>query len=257
MLQIVILMLMGILVGIISAILGLGGGVFIVPALTAFFHLPMREAVGASLVCIIATSAGVAATSTPTNKADVPLALRLEIATTAGAVVGSTLAGILPGNVLSVLFSIVVFASAIYLLVKPQSPDGEEDLENYKPRHWGEGLSVASLAGAISGLVGVGGGFIKVPVMYALMDVPLRVATATSAFMVGITAAASVFVYYTRGDIYPMVAVPTALGVFVGAMVGVHVAHRLRVSWIRIALMLLLVFVGVKMLLGGLGIHVL
>ena len=105
------------------------------------------------------------------------------------------------------------------------------------------------MAGMISGLLGVGGGFIKVPVMYGVMEVPLGIATATSNFMVGITAAASVFVYYGRGDIHPLVVVPTALGVFIGAMLGVYVLSRLRVTWLRTALIGLLVLMGGQMLI--------
>ena len=123
---------------------------------------------------------------------------------------------------------------------------------DYRPRHWPAGLSVASLAGMVSGLLGVGGGFIKVPVIYAVMDVPLGVATATSNFMVGITAAASVFVYYGRGDIHPLVVIPTALGVFLGAMLGVFTLSRLRVAWVRTALVGLLLLMGVQMLIHGL-----
>jgi len=100
----------------------------------------------------------------------------------------------------------------------------------------------------------VGGGFIKVPIMYALMNVPLGVATATSNFMVGITAAASVFVYYGRGDIYPMVVVPTAVGVFLGAVSAVYALGRMRAAWVREVLVGLLVLLGAYMLATGLNL---
>jgi uncharacterized membrane protein YfcA len=103
-------------------------------------------------------------------------------------------------------------------------------------------------------LLGVGGGFLKVPVMYAVMEVPLGVATATSNFMIGITAAASVFVYYGRGDIFPSVVVPTALGVFAGAMLGAFVLSRVRASWLRTGLIGLLFLMGAQMLIEGLNI---
>ena len=158
---------------------------------------------------------------------------------------------------MSILFALVVFLTAAYLLYKAlhqRNNSVPERLfsQNYHPRHWPAGLSVASLAGMVSGLLGVGGGFIKVPVMYAVMDVPLGVATATSNFMVGITAAASVFVYYGRGDIHPLVVIPTALGVFLGAMLGVFTLSRLRVAWVRTALVGLLLLMGVQMLIHGL-----
>jgi uncharacterized membrane protein YfcA len=251
------LLLVGTLAGILGAIMGLGGGIFLVPLLTLLFDLPIRIAVGTSLVGVIATSAGVAAFAPRGRGGDVGLALRLEMATTAGAIVGGLLAGEFHPKVLSILFAGVVFFTAAYTGYKGrrQAASPAPDLlfhQDYRPRHWPLGLCGSGLAGMISGLLGVGGGFIKVPIMYAIMDIPLGVATATSNFMVGITAAASVFVYYGRGDVYPLVVVPTALGVFLGAMVGVYVLPRLRASWVREALVVLLVVMGVYMLIKGL-----
>ncbi|MFN2182763.1 MAG: sulfite exporter TauE/SafE family protein [Anaerolineae bacterium] len=247
----------GVVAGILGALLGLGGGIFLVPALTLFFHLPIHAAVGTSLVGVIATSAGVAAIAPRGRGADVPLALRLEVLTAAGAIGGGLLAGVISTQVLSVLFALVVFFTAGYLMYKARHRANANVPErmfytNYELHHWPTGMAVSSLAGMISGLLGVGGGFIKVPVIYAIMGAPLGVATATSNFMVGITAAASVFVYYGRGDIHPLVVIPTALGVFAGAMVGVYVLPRLRVAWIRLGLVGLLVVMGVQMLVRGL-----
>jgi uncharacterized membrane protein YfcA len=247
----------GLVAGALGALLGLGGGIFLVPALTLLFGLPMRVAVGTSLVGVITTSAGVAAVARRGRGADVGLALRLEVVTAGGAIAGGWLAGRVSTQVLNILFAGVVFSTAAYILYKAWDRRNNQIPErlysqDYHPRHWPAGLSVASLAGMVSGLLGVGGGFIKVPVMYAVMDVPLGVATATSNFMVGITAAASVFVYYGRGDIHPLVVIPTALGVFAGAMLGVYVLSRLRVAWVRIALVGLLLLMGVQMLIHGL-----
>jgi hypothetical protein len=247
----------GVVAGILGALLGLGGGIFLVPALTLLFHLPIPVAVGTSLVGVIATSAGVAAIAPRGRGADVSLALRLEVLTAAGAIAGGLLAGVVSAQVLSVLFTLVVFFTAGYLFLKVRhgpSTGAPEKLfsSDYQLHHWPAGLAVSSLAGMVSGLLGVGGGFIKVPVMYAIMDAPLGVATATSNFMVGITAAASVFVYYGRGDIHPLLVIPTALGVFSGAMLGVYILPRLRVAWLRLALIMLLVVMGAQMLWQGL-----
>jgi uncharacterized membrane protein YfcA len=247
----------GVVAGVLGALLGLGGGIFLVPALTLLFHLPIPAAVGTSLVGVIATSAGVAAIAPRGRGADVSLALRLEVLTAAGAMAGGLLAGVVSAQVLSVLFALVVFVTAGYFLFKVRrgtDADVPEQLfsSRYHLHHWPAGLAVSSLAGMISGLLGVGGGFIKVPVMYAIMGAPLGVATATSNFMVGITAAASVFVYYGRGDIHPLVVIPTALGVFAGAMLGVYILPRLRVAWLRLGLIGLLVVMGIQMLLRGL-----
>jgi len=238
--------------------MGLGGGVLLVPLLTLFFHVPIRIAVGTSLVAVIATSAGVAAFAPRGRGGDVGLALRLEMVTTAGAIAGSLLAGAVSGRVLSFLFTGIVFVTAAYTLYKSRHRQGSPDQEllfhpDYHPRNWPLGLSGAGVAGVVSGLLGVGGGFIKVPVMYAVMEVPLGIATATSNFMVGITAAASVFVYYGRGDIHPMVVVPTAVGVFFGATVAVYILPRLRSAWVRRVLVGLLITLGAYMLVNALS----
>lgn len=246
----------GLATGILGALLGLGGGIFLVPALTLIFHLPIRISVGTSLVGVIATSAGVASIAPRGRGADVALALRLEVFTAAGAIAGGIIAGSVSPDTLHVLFAMIVFLTAAYILYKALHPGGmlPERLfrKGYQVHHWPAGVTVSTFAGMTSGLMGVGGGFIKVPVMHTIMGVPLGTATATSNFMVGITASASIFVYYGRGDIYPLIAVPTAIGVFAGAMVGVYILPRIRVAWLRFALIGLLILIGVRMLWQGL-----
>ena len=247
----------GLLAGILGALLGLGGGIFLVPALTLLFHLPIRIAVGTSLVGVIATSAGVAAVAPRGRGADVSLALRLEVATAAGAIAGGLIAGRVSPQVLSILFALVVFFTATYMLYKArrQVDSGVPERlfhRDYRPRHWPAGLAVSFLAGMISGLLGVGGGFIKVPVIYAIMGTALGVAAASINFMVGITAASSIFVYYGRRVIPPMVLIPTVLGFYTGAMVGVYILPRLRVAWLQLVLVGLLILMGIQMLLRGL-----
>ncbi|NPA90651.1 MAG: sulfite exporter TauE/SafE family protein [Chloroflexi bacterium] len=249
------LFLTGLLAGMLGALLGLGGGIFLVPALTLVFHLSIRAAVGTSLVGVIATSAGVAAMMPPGRGADISLALRLEVATTAGAITGGLLAGYVSARTLGVLFALAVFFTAGYTLYKARRPSAFSETlfaRHYQVHHWPFGLAMSFLAGMASGLLGVGGGFIKVPIMYAIMGVPLGVATATSNFMVGITAAASVFVYYGRGDVHPLVVIPTALGIFSGAMLGVRLMSRLRVAWLRTALVVLMIIIGIQMLVHSL-----
>lgn len=250
----------GVTAGLLGALLGLGGGIFLVPALTLLFDLPVRVAVGVSLIGVIATSAGVASVSQPGRGADVRLALRLEIATTTGALAGSLLAGVLSEQVLALIFAGVVIATAIYMLTKMRQrtgPASEEAIEklystDYRINRWPAGLGMSSIAGMLSGLSGIGGGFIKVPVMHSMMDVPLGVATATSNFMVGITAAASALVYFARGDVYPLVAVPTAIGVFIGAVSGARLAVRLRAGLLRRLLVVLLLLIAAQMAYRGL-----
>jgi len=253
------LVLVGLAAGVMGALLGLGGGIFLVPALSILFGLPIRAAVGVSLVGVIATSAGVAASARPGGGADTGLAMRLELATTTGALAASLAAGILSPRVLSLLFAGIVLATAAYTYRKSRRPrptitDATVEAlfrADYRPTHWPAGLMMSSLAGVLSGLTGTGGGFIKVPVMYSIMDVPLGVATATSNFMVGVTAAASATVYYARGDIRPLVAVPTALGVFAGAVFGARLARRLPVDTLRRLLIGILIFVAAQMIWKG------
>jgi uncharacterized membrane protein YfcA len=240
---------------------GVGGGIFLVPALTMLFHLPIRTAVGTSLVGVIATSAAVVAVESPGQGADITLALRLEVATAAGAIMGGLLAHWVTATSLYLLFALVVFLTAGYTVYKgfkvhSQGNKSASELlftQNYLPRRWALGLSMAYLAGMVSGLLGVGGGFIKVPVMDAVMGVPLGVAAATSNFMVGITAAASFFVYYNQGDIYPFLILPTCLGVLLGAMLGIRLMPHLRAAWLRLVLVALMIVMGIRMVLQGLG----
>ena len=245
----------GLLTGGLSALLGIGGGIFLVPLLTLLFKLPIRTAIGTSLVGIIATSAGVAAFSSHEYRGDLSLALRLEVATTAGALAGSLLSGWVNEKFLELLFAGVTFFTAAYMLIKARRNRTEQNQENnsmfrrdYHPQHWLSGLSMAGLAGALSGLLGVSGGFIKVPTMYSIMDVPLGIATATSSIMVGITAAASVFIYYARGDIHPLVVIPVAVGDFLGASIGYQLLPNLKVAWLRTAMVALLTILGIQML---------
>lgn len=261
------LLVVGMVTGTLSALLGLGGGILLVPALTLIFHLPIRIAVGTSLVGIIATSAGVAVMEQKGGRGDIRLALRLEVATIAGAVLGSLLAGFVSEKLIGVVFAFVAFSTAAYMIYKsrhskhlgiPNNAGEQTDSEilfsqEYQPKHWLAGLSMAGVAGALSGLLGVSGGFIKVPVMYSIMKVPLGIATITSSIMVGITAAASFFIYYLRGDIHPFVAIPVALGVFTGALLGRSLVPYAKVTWLRAGLVGLLVLLCGQMLIKAIG----
>ncbi|NLE77182.1 MAG: sulfite exporter TauE/SafE family protein [Chloroflexi bacterium] len=253
------LMAVGAVAGVLGALLGIGGGIFLVPALTILFDIPIRAAVGASLMGVITTSAGVAWLAHGKRGADISLALRLELATTSGAIAGGLVAGLIQPKALFFVFAFMAIALAVFTAYRARRQVGASDQEllyrtDYTPRAWPAGLSFSFVAGSLSGLLGVGGGFIQVPVMYSMMGIPLGIATATSNFTVGITGAASFFVYLGRGDIYPLVAVPTAIGVFIGALSGAKIAPRLRASWLRTALILLLFFMGAQMLWKGLGL---
>jgi uncharacterized membrane protein YfcA len=249
--------------------LGLGGGLFLVPALSLLFHIDLHLAIGTSLIGVIATSAGVASVSSQNRMNDVPLALNLELGTTAGAITGSLIAGKLSPQFLSIMFGVFVLLMAVYTVYKGMAARRSRMREaqvrqlrdelftgRYKVKHWGVGVLMSYLAGNVSGLSGVGGGFIKVPIMYSVMGVPLGVATATSNFMVGITAAASVFVYYSQGYIAPLIAVPTAFGVFGGAILGAKLYQKIDVRFLRGILVGVLFYISLQMIWKGIKVYV-
>lgn len=243
---------LGLGAGFVGSIVGIGGGVFIVPGLLILFGLPLRQAVAASLVGVVATSAGSAAVYLGEGRVDLPLALRLEVMAVAGAVGGGLAAAWIPPHVLYLLFAAVVLYAALAMfrggVQGPSSVSGPAEV-----RHMGIGMTASAGAGMASGLLGIGGGFAKVPIMHAIMGIPLGVAAATSAFMVGLTASASAWIYWMRGDLVLAYAAPVALGVLAGSAIGARVSDRVPTLWIRIALTGILLYVAFEMAWRALG----
>lgn len=264
--------------GAFGSLLGLGGGVLIVPLLTLGFGLDLRTAVGVSLVSVIMTSSAAAGVYLERHVANLRLGMTLELFTAMGALVGGLVAFLIDERTLSLLFAALLAYVAV-TMARPRpaarpgdraaagSPPGPEDdapphartmLESlsgddYKVRNVGRGMVGATGAGVVSALLGVGGGIIKVPLMHLGMGVPMRVATATSNLMIGITAAASAVIYLFRGEIDPYVAGPTAIGVFLGATAGSRLAHRVDLRWLRVLFVVVLGYTAVQMLLRGIG----
>lgn len=258
----------GVGVGLLGALLGLGGGVLIVPLLTFGFGEPLARAIGTSLVAVVATSAGAAVDNVRTGRADVRLGLTLEIGTVLGAAVGGLLAGLLAERVLAGLFAGLMAYVALSLLrgsfapagdpdaaepVDPMAPDGAA-APAYRTRRLPLALGGSLGAGAVSALLGVGGGIVKVPLMRLVMGVPMHIATATSNFMIGVTAAAGAYAYLFRGEVEPMVAAPLALGVLSGAAAGARIAPRVKVRWLTILFVLVAAWVAVEMGLRAAGV---
>jgi len=257
-----LLVVLGFVAGLLGALTGIGGGVLLTPILALYFGIPIREAIGTSLVAVITTSAASSSVHLQRHTTDIRLGMTLELATALGAAVMAYLVGYFNRDVLEGLFAAFLLYSSITILskggkVKPEddsSPavNGEMVIPPYQPQRYPLGLSASLVAGGLSGLLGIGGGPIKVPVMFIFMNVPLMVATATSNFMIGVTAAASAIVYYRRGDIVVQVAAPLAVGVFVGSLLGARLAPRIHT---RIVVYLL---VGVMFYLAGhLAFHLL
>ena len=261
------------LAGLIGSLVGLGGGVFIVPILTLAFGLPIQVAVGASIVSVIATSSGAAAAYVRDRVTNLRAGMFLEIATTVGAISGAFLAVIAPAGLLFLVFGVVLALSAAPLIMQL----GEELPRGVKNDAWARRLSLAGSypdhvlgrevkyevtrvplgfammygAGLISGLLGIGSGAFKVLAMDTAMRLPLKVSTTTSNFMIGVTAAASAGIYVQRGDIHPLVAAPVALGVLAGATIGARTLARLSNTTIRKIFVPLIALIAIQMLVRG------
>jgi uncharacterized membrane protein YfcA len=262
--------------GVFGALLGLGGGIIIVPALTLLVGLPIRYAIGASIVSVIATSSGAAATYVRGGIANLRIAIALEVATTLGAVSGAFIAGHVSVRVLYIVFGLLLGYSAIALLGRVQIElpgDVPFDALARRLRFHGDyhdrvlrrrvpytatavvpGGLMMYVAGLMSGLLGIGSGLFKVLALDVIMRLPMKVSTATSNLMIGVTAAASAGVYFSRGDIHPLIAAPVALGVLAGAWGGTHVMQRLRNTTLRKLFVPVLAVISIAMILRGLGV---
>ena len=262
-----------VLAGLIGAIFGLGGGIIIIPSLTLLFGYPMQLAIGASLIAVIASSTGAATHYVEQGLTNIRLAMVLEVATTLGAVIGALIAVYLNQAVLAFAFALILIYAAYYMLTKPESvctyppgPCGPLDLScsyvdkaegkeiEYGVKQLGKGMAASAGAGGISGLLGVGGGIIKVPVMNLWMGVPMRAACATSNFMIGVTALAGAIVHYGYGDVVPVLAAVVAVGVFAGASIGTRLADRLCGPNLKKTFAVILGFVSLLMLLKAVGL---
>jgi uncharacterized membrane protein YfcA len=266
--------------GLLGALLGLGGGVFVVPALILAFGLPHLTAVGTSNVAVVATSTAGASSYVHSRLTNIRVALLLLVPTTITALFSSLVASLLPTEVLSILFAVVLVYTAFSMLRgrRTATPtfdpadksDGasprmdldaayydlaSDKVETYRPRRPGLGAAISSLAGIIAGLLGVGGGIVQMPVMNLLMAIPIKAATGTSNFMVGITATSAAFVRYAHGDIDPRIAVPVALFVFVGARAGAWLVPRLPSARLRKIFAFVALAIAALMLMQGLGIY--
>jgi uncharacterized membrane protein YfcA len=260
--------------GVFGSLLGLGGGVLIVPLLTLGFGLPLRDAVGVSLVCVIMTSSAAAGVYLERHVANLRLGMTLELFTALGALVGGSMAFLLDERLMTLLFAgLLVYvavtmaragtvpaAAVAELDVAPVTDDpGSRTMldrlsgDGYRVRNLGRGVVGATGAGVTSALLGIGGGIVKVPLMHLAMGVPLRVATATSNLMIGITAAAGTVIYVIHGGIDPYVAGPTAIGVFLGASAGSRLSHRVDLRLLRLLFVIVLGYTAVQMLLRVAG----
>ena len=264
----------GVAAGVFGSLLGLGGGILIVPFLTLVFGFPLLEAVGVSLVCVIMTSGAAAGVYLERRVANLRLGMTLELFTAIGALFGGLIAFLLPERLLEFVFALLLAYTALTMARRRDASEAPADdttsaateiasgdrafLDTlsgpgYRVHHLGFGVIGSVVAGIASALLGIGGGLVKVPVMHVIMGVPLRVATATSNLMIGITASASAIIYLIRGSIDPYAAAPTAIGVFIGASIGSRTAHRIPLRVLRGLFVAILLYTAWQMLQRALG----
>ncbi len=264
------------LAGVVGALAGVGGGILVVPALTMLFGVDIRLAIGASIVSVIATSSGAAAAYVRDGITDMRVGMFLELATTTGAVAGALLAASVAPAALFVLLGLVLLFSAAQQALRlgeelpPVAeatslaarmrlvgayPDARLGRDvPYAAQRVPLGFAMMAGAGVVSGLLGIGSGALKVLAMDGAMRLPMKVSSATSNFMIGVTAAASAGIYLGRGDVDPTLAAPVALGVLAGATAGARVLPRLSNRAVRLVFLPVLLAVGIQTLLRGFGV---
>ena len=281
MVEILQFMLIAVLAGFLGSLVGLGGGIIITPALTILFGFDIKYAIGASIVAVIATSSGSAIAFVKDHVSNMRVGMFLEVFTTAGGVVGALMAGVFSSKLLYIFFSLILLNSFYGMLKKTglitKLKKEEEKVENdkyadkyklnstYYDKATGEtvkynvtnvpqGSLVMFGAGFASGLLGIGSGAFKVVALDTYMKLPIKVSTATSNFMMGVTATASALIYFFNGTINPVVAAPIAIGTLIGSRTGAKVMQRLDAKYIRYIFLPILLFTIINMLLKGLGV---
>jgi uncharacterized membrane protein YfcA len=259
--------------GLLGSLVGVGGGIIVVPALTLLLGVSIQKAIAASIISVIATSSGAAASYVSERIANMRLGMLLEVATVLGALSGAFLADYISGRGLFLTFAVVLFYT-VYSMVKPKGPQAAVAVPDpladrlrlhgsffdrslgrevaYRISRSKLGLGVSYFAGVASGLLGIGGGVLKVPVMNVAMGMPIKACTATSNFMIGVTAATSAAVYLMRGEVLPFVAAPVAVGVLLGAKTGARLLGGMKSGLIRYVFIAVLTVSAAQMLVKAL-----
>lgn len=281
MIEIIQFMLIAVLAGFLGSLVGLGGGIIITPALTILFGIDIKYAIGASIIAVIATSSGSAIAFVKDHVSNMRVGMLLEVFTTAGGVVGALMAGIFSSKLLYIFFSLILLNSFYGMLKKTglitKVKKEEEKVVNdkyadryklnstyydkatgktvaYNVTNVPQGSLVMFGAGFASGLLGIGSGAFKVVALDSYMKLPIKVSTATSNFMMGVTATASALIYFFNGTINPAIAAPIAIGTLIGSRTGAKVMQRLDAKYIRYIFLPILLFTIVNMFLKGIGV---
>ena len=272
---IILIFVVSIFAGIFGSIVGLGGGVVVIPVLTILLGVDIHFAIGASIVAIIGTSSGAASTYVKDRVTNLRVGMFLELASASGAIVGAAVAAYTNSPLLELVFGVILLITVIPTLMKigediPKSPElkglskrlglrgayTETDgrLIEYNATRPVSGLAGTAAAGVLSGLLGIGGGGFKVISMDLAMKLPMKVSTTTSNFMIGVTAASSAGIYFARGDVNPLIVAPVALGILIGAAIGARILLKSRNPTIRKAFALVLAVAAAQMILTAIGV---
>lgn len=260
---------------IVGSMLGLGGGVFLVPLFTLFFGVDQKLAIGASAIAVVTNSVVGSSVHLRSRFTNLRLAMLLQVPTATGATIGALIGASAPERIVNALFGAVLTYAAISMALQrqakvthdPDEPDpwqiGAEYVDpatkstiRYVPQRIRLGLGVSGIAGVISGMLGVGGGVIQVPAMNLLMRVPVKAAAGTSAFMVGITSVATASVYYSRDKIDPTIVVPAVIGIFIGSQAGSRLTRRVRAHRLVLLFVVVLLYLGGSLLLKSVGVDI-
>jgi uncharacterized protein len=263
--------------GAFGAMLGLGGGTLLVPILTMFFGVHLHFAMGASLVSVIATSSGAAAGFLWLGLSNIRVGLFFAVPTIVGALVGALLVGVVPPRAIELIFGIAIGLAGLITLRQPRLAAPEivdadplavrfglqgvyfDQALRHEVRYQAvavrRGIGAMFVAGVLSGLLGIGAGAFTVLGMDSVLKLPMKVATATSNFLIGITAAASAGIFFGRGDVHPIVAAPVAIGVLIGAYLGTRVLARLTNTAVRRMFLVVVFYLSGSMMLRGLGLR--
>jgi uncharacterized protein len=257
----------------LGGMLGMAGGIFLVPVLTVFGRLDIHTAIGASIVSVIACSCASAKSFLGAHLTNVRLALVLEVATTCGALTGVLLSRVFPASYLFLAFALVLLLSAQQMLPRHRkrdcasSPGQDWHLFDssypdpvlgctiqYRVRRLPLGMALMYGAGLVSALLGIGSGVLKVPAMDTALRLPIKVSSATSSFMIGVTAAASAGAYFILGDVVSSIAGPVVLGSVIGSLLGARILLAVSNDRIRLLLVAVLLLLAAQMIMQTFGI---
>lgn len=241
------LLVIGAAAGALGALLGVGGGVILVPALVFLGALPFPQAVGTSLVCVVATSVAGSAVQFSRDRVDLLAAVALQFYAVLGAVTAGLLAPNVPTAALYLAFALLLLVAA--WRTWPRARLTAPGRTRRVPAVAGPGGALGG--GAIASLLGVGGGIVFTPLLHLVLGHDFHRAAATSVYLIGVTAGSGALVYLARGDVSLPIAAPTILGVLAGATLAARASHRLDAAWLKRGFALLLVYVSVRMVLRG------